>query len=185
MIRLLLAAAVLTAPLSAWPQAFSDQSILSLPVAAELPPRVFESRDTRALAELLVQRLALLRPRPPATGSYIDRPMAAIGPVGVHVYCLRRYLKSIVAQGYLNQYQIGHSIGRFDPQARMKNEDSMIGLRLGDALAPGPQRDHIRELRPKYGLVDFSAPEDIVVDPYDDAQQYGDGGGEACGGQTA
>lgn len=173
LISLLAATVALAAPV---PSGLLLPEFLNLPFnGAELPAEYAAEInagkvDMRKLAVTLVERKRQFQNRwKKADDDDLDVEVPATFPksadeIELVSFFPEQYIDYLIEKGQLNMHQTGESRGLTQRIIRAKAENSMIGIKL-EAEPDSNPKSTMQYLRPKYGLVNFTKPCGVKVNP--------------------
>ncbi len=156
------------------PKPFLLPEFLSVPFSGtDMPPELTQQVkdgkvDLRKLAITLVERKRQFQDRWKNEDNEGEIPCKTFpescDDLEIVSFFPEQYIDSLIERGQLNMHQTGESRGLTQRELRAKAENSMIGIRMEPEINQDP-KSILQYLRPKYGLVNFSKPCGIKVNP--------------------
>ena len=126
----------------------------SLPADAEIPEAIYKSFSQNSIAEALIERLRTREQQIPELTNRFGPTNVDMDNSEVMTFFFSKDYPSIKEKGFLNQYESHHSGGSYHPELRIKVEDKILGLKIGESPAA-------LHFRPKSAVVSLRSNVDI------------------------
>ncbi len=144
------------------------RSVMELADNEELSQQIYDNYSVNDIATAINKRIAQHEqeagPIFTLENGYV--PIDLKSETEIIMFFWNNNFDSILRKGFLNQHQSGKSKGSFNPDMRVRIEDSFTGLKLGTS-------ESTAQLRPKYAFLNILGTANLHEKKFDPTLQYG------------